>query len=179
MSKNHIDNKDLVFELMRRIAPRPLTSRVIKLAYDSGYEPKSDGITLGGQFEFKGFKLKNPCGVGHDWLYFMGIKNPVINASGDERLEKPLGKHPAKHESTPWAYVKTLTEERGAVKLIMTETDYRRWADGWFRGAMLDFGYWAFAGLYWLALRIFALRAWQYHRARNHPCPIDQLPDVR
>jgi len=141
-----MNDKDLIFELMRRISPRPLTKRVIEAAYNAGYEPKCDGITLGGQFEFAGYKLKNPCGVGHDWLYFMGVKNPVINASGDRQL---------------------------------TEAEYRRWADGWFRGAMFDFGYWAFAGLYWLALRMLALRAWQYHRARNHPCPIDQLPDIR
>ena len=141
-----MENKDLIFELMRRISPRPLTRRVITLAYEAGYEKKCDGITLGGQFEFAGYKLKNPCGVGHDWLYFMGIKNPIINASGDKAL---------------------------------TEFECKKWADCWFRAAMFDFGYWAFAGLYWLALRMFALRAWQYHRARNHPCPISELPDVR
>ena len=141
-----MNNKDLIFELMRRISPRPLTKHVIEAAYNAGYETKCDGITLGGQFEYAGYKLKNPCGVGHDWLYFMGVKNPIVNASGDHAL---------------------------------TEIEARRWADTWFRGAMLDFGYWAFAGLYWLALRMFALRAWQYHRARNHPCPINQLPDVR
>lgn len=171
--------KDLIFELMHRIAPRPLTKQVIEAAYNAGYEKKSDGITLGGQFEFKGFKLKNPCGVGHDWLYFMGIKNPVINASGDERFKKPIGSHLPKDMSSPWAYTKSLVEDHGKIKLLMTEADYRRWADTWFRNAMLDFGYWAFAGLYWLALRMFALRAWQYHRARNHPCPISELPDVR
>ncbi|MCG2681311.1 MAG: hypothetical protein L6455_15280 [Kiritimatiellae bacterium] len=139
-------DKDLIFELMRRINPRPLTKRVITLAYKSGYDAKSDGITLGGQFEFQGFKLKNPCGVGHDWLYFMGVKNPCINASGDRQI-----------------------------------TDYsaRAWADNWFKIAMYDFGYWAFAFLYWVALRAFAARAWRMHRARNHPCPVDDLPDVR
>jgi len=141
-----MNNKDLIFELMRRIAPRPLTKRVITLAYDAGYEPKSDGITLGGQFEYAGYKLKNPCGVGHDWLYFMGVKNPVINASGDKAL---------------------------------TEFEAKRWADSWFKEAMYDFGYWCFAFLYFVALRCFALRAWQHHRQRNHPVPIDTLPDVR
>lgn len=144
--KSKMNNKDLIFELMRRIHPRPLTQRVIKAAYNAGYEPKSDGITLGGQFEYAGYHLKNPCGVGHDWLYFMGVKNPIVNSSGDRSI---------------------------------TEFYARRWADRWFKNAMYDFGYWAFAGLYWIALRLFALRAWKYHRARGHPVPIDQLPDVR
>lgn len=145
-TKKKIENKDLVFELLRRINPRPMTKDVIKRAYESGYEKKSDGITLGSQFEFEGYHMKNPCGVGHDWLYFMGIENPIINASGDRRY---------------------------------TENEYRRWADTWFKNAMYDFGYWAFAFLYWLALRLFALRAWKKHRDRNHPCPIENLPDIR
>lgn len=146
MKKKSIDNKDLIFELVRRINPRPLTRKVIHAAYNAGYEPKSDGITLGGQFEYSGFKLKNPCGVGHDWLYFMGVKNPIVNSSGDKSI---------------------------------SEFHARRWADAWFKNAMYDFGYWAFAFLYWVALRLFARRAWQTHRDRGHPVPIGQLPDVR
>lgn len=141
-----MNNKDLIFELIRRIHPRPLTKKIIEQAYNAGYESKSDGITAGGQFEFAGFKLKNPCGVGHDWLYFMGVKNPnILSLNGK----------------------------------CVSEYHAKRWADAWFRRAMYDFGYWAFAGLYWVALRCFSGGAWRSHRERNHPCPIDELPDVR
>lgn len=139
-------NKTLVFELLRRLNARPATKKVIEAAYNAGYEPKSDGITLGSQFEYADYEMKNPLGVAHDWLYFMGIKNPFY---GNREKDIP------------------------------TEAHYRRWADSWFKEAMYDFGYWAFALLYYIALRLFALRAWQFHRSRGHPIPVDQLPDVR
>ena len=137
---------DFVLLYMRQLNVRPKTFDVIEAAYRSGYEAKSDGITGPGQFEFGKLGMKNPLGVAHDWLYFMGSKQPFLPH---------------------------------AVKWRTSETRAKLWADNWFRGAMFDFGYWMFAGLYWVALRLFAFRAWRAHRSRKHPVPINTLPDVR
>lgn len=65
--------------------PRSIVRRVIECAYANGYEPHSDGITLMPELEFASFKMKNPCGVGHDWLYYMGDKNPFLPKGTDAR----------------------------------------------------------------------------------------------
>ena len=137
---------DFVLVYMRQLNVKPLTFRVIEDAYRSGYEAKSNGISAVNQFEFDKLGLKNPCGVAHDWLYFMGAKNPFIP------------------KESSWRKSNTRT---------------RLWADNWFHAAMFDFGYGAFAGLYWVALRLFALRSWMWHRNRKHPVPINTLPDIR
>ena len=72
------DHKDLVFRLLREVNPRKIVSDVIHAAYDAGYEKHSDGITLMPELEFASFKMKNPCGVGHDWLYYQGCANPFL-----------------------------------------------------------------------------------------------------
>ena len=146
MTPEQIKRLDFVLLYMRQLNVRPITFQVIEDAYRSGYESKCDGISVVNQMEFDKLGLKNPTGVGHDWLYFRGVDQPY-------------------HANT---------------KNFKT-SDYRAklWADGWFRDAMFDFGYWMFAGLYWVALRLFAFRAWRAHRKRNHPVPIDTLPDVR
>jgi hypothetical protein len=72
------DHKTLVFMLLDEVKPRYNVRRVIHAAYEAGYERKSDGITLMPELEFCSFKMKNPCGVGHDWLYFMGMQNPFL-----------------------------------------------------------------------------------------------------
>ena len=72
------DHKELVFMLLHEVNPRKIVSEVIHAAYDAGYEAKSDGITLMPELEFDSFKMKNPCGVGHDWLYYMGTANPFL-----------------------------------------------------------------------------------------------------
>jgi len=137
---------DFVLLYMRQLNVRPKTFSIIEAAYFSGYEAKSDGITGPGQFDFGKLGMKNPLGVAHDWLYFMGDKNPLLPKKSSWRKSK---------------------------------IRVRLWADNWFRAAMFDFGYGLFAGLYWVALRLFAYRAWMSHRNRNHPVPIDTLPDVR
>jgi len=58
------------------VQPRPIVRQVITLAYDAGYEAQSDGITLMPELAFASLKMKHPAGVGHDWLYYMGIQNP-------------------------------------------------------------------------------------------------------
>ena len=72
------DHRRLVMLLLAEVKPRPIVRKVIQKAYAAGYEKKSDGITLMPELSFRSFKMKHPAGVGHDWLYYMGIDNPFL-----------------------------------------------------------------------------------------------------
>ena len=72
------DHRTLVFMLLDEIEPRQIVRDVIHAAYDAGYEAKSDGITLMPELAFSGFHMKNPCGVSHDYLYYLGTSNPFL-----------------------------------------------------------------------------------------------------
>jgi hypothetical protein len=78
--QHRIDNRWLIYELMARARVRPIVAAVVRSAYEAGYEEHSDGITLMPELEFRGFGMKHPAGVGHDWLYFMGTENPYLNS---------------------------------------------------------------------------------------------------
>jgi len=84
------DHHKLVFLLLDEIRPRQIVRDVIHAAYDAGYEAKSDGITLMPELAFSGFHMKNPCGVGHDWLYYMGCSSSflpnLVNTDRQARL---------------------------------------------------------------------------------------------
>jgi len=69
------DHRRLVTRLLAEIKPRPIVRKVIMKAYAAGYEKRSDGITLMPDYALG---LKHPAGVGHDWLYYMGIDNPFL-----------------------------------------------------------------------------------------------------
>ena len=83
VSQHKLDNKTIVFALLEKINARPIVRDVIHAAYNDGYEEFSDGITLMPELAFRGFGMKHPAGVGHDWLYFMGVKNPFIEQEGE------------------------------------------------------------------------------------------------
>jgi hypothetical protein len=75
------DHAHLIGELLDEIKPRKIVRVVILSAYAAGYEKNSDGITLMPELEFGNLKMKNPVGVGHDWLYYMGWQNPFLPTS--------------------------------------------------------------------------------------------------
>jgi hypothetical protein len=86
------DHTQLVQDLMdQMLLPcNNIVRQVITAAYMAGYEPYSDGITLMPRLEFQGFQMKNPMGVGHDWLYYMGPKSPFLPSGcvGDWQQQK-------------------------------------------------------------------------------------------
>jgi len=77
------DHSKLVFMLLHEIHAPKIVSAVIHAAYDAGYERLSDGITLMPELGFSGFKMKHPAGVGHDWLYWLGMENPFLPESAN------------------------------------------------------------------------------------------------
>ena len=127
------DHSHLIGELLDQIKPRKIVRLVIMAAYAAGYEKHSDGITLMPELEFSGFHMKHPAGVGHDWLYYMGLQNPYL----------PAGQR--------------------------NDAAARRWADDWFRSALIDFGHPIRARIWWLGLRLGAWHGWRCHRLKNHP----------
>ena len=127
------DHALLIGQLLDKVKPRKIVRDVIEAAYAAGYEAQSDGITLMHELAFASFNMKHPAGVGHDWLYYMGLDNPFLPATQ------------------------------------RNDTAARRWADAWFRSALIDFGHPIRARIWWLALRLGAWRAWNKHRAANHP----------
>lgn len=137
---DEIDHAHLIGELLAEVKPRKIVRKVIEAAYAAGYEKHSDGITLMPELAFASLKMKHPAGVGHDWLYCIGMQNPFLPiACGTEYLA-------------------------------------RRWADDWFRDALIDFGHPIRARLWWLALRLAGWRSWQGHRAKNHQNPSSGYP---
>ncbi len=54
-------------------------------------------------------------------------------------------------------------------KIINTEHAARKWADAWFRDALIDFGHPWRARIWWAGLRIGAWHGWNWHRRANHP----------
>lgn len=84
------DHAHLIGELLDEVKPRQIVREVIEAAYAAGYERQSDGITLMPQLGFGEFKMKHPAGVGHDWLYYMGMANPflphILNSEWKVRL---------------------------------------------------------------------------------------------
>ena len=72
------DHWHIILELLDEVQPRKIVRQVIGTAYAEGYEKHSDGITLMPELEFASFKMRHPIGVGHDWLYFMGMCNPFL-----------------------------------------------------------------------------------------------------
>jgi len=72
------DHAHLIGELLDEVKPRKIVRKVIMAAYAAGYEKHSDGITLMPQLAFASLKMKHPAGVGHDWLYYMGLSNPFL-----------------------------------------------------------------------------------------------------
>ncbi|MDD5677136.1 MAG: hypothetical protein PHW60_03975 [Kiritimatiellae bacterium] len=75
------DHAHLISELLGKVKPRKIVREVIEAAYAAGYERQSDGITLMPELAFASLKMKHPAGVGHDWLYYMGIENPFLPAT--------------------------------------------------------------------------------------------------
>ncbi|MDD5679214.1 MAG: hypothetical protein PHW60_14675 [Kiritimatiellae bacterium] len=65
-------------ELLDEVKPRKIVRKVIEAAYTAGYECHSDGITLMPELADASLKMKHPAGVGHDWLYYMGLSNPFL-----------------------------------------------------------------------------------------------------
>ena len=139
LKTSHRDHAHLIAEILDEVQPRPIVRQVITVAYDAGYEAQSDGITLMPELAFASLKMKHPAGVGHDWLFYMGIQNPFLS---DTRR---------------------------------TDTAARRWADAWFRSALIDFGHPIRARLWWLALRLGAWHCWRRHRAMRHPTKLHSL----
>ena len=139
LKTSHGDHAHLIAEILDEVQPRPIVRQVITAAYDAGYEAQSDGITLMPELAFASLKMKHPAGVGHDWLFYMGIQNPFLS---DTRR---------------------------------TDTAARRWADAWFRSALIDFGHPIRARLWWLALRIGAWYGWRCHRAMRHPAKLHSI----
>ncbi len=127
------DHTHLIGEILAEVKPRKIVRLVIMAAYAAGYEKHSDGITLMPELEFSGFHMKHPAGVGHDWLYYMGLQNPYL----------PAGQR--------------------------NDAAARRWADDWFRSALIDFGHPIRARIWWLGLRLGAWHGWRCHRLKNHP----------
>jgi REP element-mobilizing transposase RayT len=72
------DHSHLIAEILNEVKPRKIVVQVIAAAYADGYEKKSDGITLMPELAFASLKMKHPAGVGHDWIYFMGMSNPFL-----------------------------------------------------------------------------------------------------
>jgi len=78
LTGHNADHAHLIGEILDEVEPREIVRRVIEAAYAAGYEKHSDGITLMPELGFGEFKMKHPVGVGHDWLYFMGMANPFL-----------------------------------------------------------------------------------------------------
>ena len=72
------DHAHLIGEILDEVKPRKIVRKVITAAYAAGYERQSDGITLMPELAFASLKMKHPAGVGHDWLYYMGLSNPFL-----------------------------------------------------------------------------------------------------
>lgn len=53
--------------------------------------------------------------------------------------------------------------------IITSQYAARKWADAWFRDALIDFGHPWRARIYWLGLRIGGWYGWRKHRKANHP----------
>ena len=138
------DHTHLIGELLDEVKPRKIVRKVITAAYAAGYERLSDGITLMPQLAFASLKMKHPAGVGHDWLYYMGLSNPFLPA---------------------W---RSLVGEDGP-SIVNSEWQARLWCDNWFSDALKDFGHPIRARIWWFGLRIGAWRGWQMHRDANHP----------
>jgi hypothetical protein len=77
------DHSILVQQLMDEIplAPGNIVRQVITAAYMAGWEPYSDGISCFPQLDMQGYKIKHPLGVGHDYLYWQGMKSPFLPSS--------------------------------------------------------------------------------------------------
>ena len=69
------DHRRLVTLLLAKIKPRKMVRKVIQKAYVAGYEKYSDGITLMPDYAMG---MKHPAGVGHDFLYYIGMDNPFL-----------------------------------------------------------------------------------------------------
>jgi hypothetical protein len=144
------DHALLIGQLLDKVKPRKIVRDVIEAAYAAGYEAQSDGITLMHELAFASFNMKHPAGVGHDWLYYMGLSNPFLPAR-----RSLVG------EDGPSIINRRLP--------VNSDWQARLWADNWFSDALKDFGHPIRARIWWLALRLGAWRAWQLHRAKNHP----------
>lgn len=74
------DHRAFVFNvLLPMVRCRKEVDRMIRCAYDAGYEKKSDGSTLVCDFSYKYGNIKDPMGVTHDyirWLHTNGMKDP-------------------------------------------------------------------------------------------------------
>jgi len=173
------DHAHLIGELLAEVKPRKIVRLVITAAYAAGYEKHSDGITLMPELEFASFRMKHPAGVGHDWLYYMGLSNPFLPARrsllGEDGTARRLV-----HRSF-WSEGGSLVLARHSLgvgggedgrarrSLLGEDGQARLWADNWFSDALKDFGHPIRARLWWFGLRIGAWRAWQLHRDANHP----------
>ena len=144
------DHAHLIGEILDEVKPRKIVRLVITAAYAAGYERHSDGITLMPELAFASLKMKHPAGVGHDWLYYMGLSNPFLPAR-----RSLVG------EDGPSIINRRLP--------VNSDWQARLWADNWFSDALKDFGHPIRARIWWLGLRLGAWRAWNKHRAANHP----------
>ena len=168
----------LIGKILDQVKPRKIVRKVIEAAYAAGYEKHSDGITLMSELAFASLKMKHPAGVGHDWLYYMGLSNPFLPA----RRSLVLAHHSlgvGGGEDGP-ARRSHMGEDGPSIinRRLPVNSDWqaRLWADNWFSDALKDFGHPIRARLWWLGLRIGAWRGWHIHRANNHPIRRQDCP---
>jgi len=75
------DHREFVLTVLlpHIIRPRPSVEQVIRWAYEAGYELKSNGSSVVPDVTWPFGRVKDPGGVGHDWLHWLqrnGLADP-------------------------------------------------------------------------------------------------------
>lgn len=75
------DHREFVCNvLLPMIRPRPSVDQVIRWAYNAGMEKRSDGSSCVPDYAYRWGNIKDPMGVGHDYLFelhHLGVPDPM------------------------------------------------------------------------------------------------------